>query len=178
MERLLMSDRLRIMILEDDHNRINSFKTILELQVQDVSYHLTADSFIKTLSKEKFVDCIMLDHDLGGKTFVDTGDRNTGSEVARYIIKNRDDATDWRIGQDMVTGKKMTDGNGYYMELNDDKASDGKRSLHLVTWGEEESYTASTIIGQVIPREKKQDLGIPDQREPVGREKQTGEQPD
>lgn len=91
MERLPMSDRLRIMILEDDHHRINSFKTILELQVQDVSYHLTADSFIKALSKEKFVDCIMLDHDLGGKTYVDTGDRNTGSEVVRYILKNKDD---------------------------------------------------------------------------------------
>ncbi len=87
----MKTNRLRIMILEDDYNRINSFKTILELQVQDVSYHLTAHDFIKTLSKEEHVDLLMLDHDLGNRVYVELQDKNTGSEVVRYIVTNKND---------------------------------------------------------------------------------------
>ena len=83
--------RLRVMILEDDHNRINQFKSILELQIQDVSYHLTAESFIEQLDQETRVDLMLLDHDLGERVYVDTNDPNTGSEVVRHILTNRDD---------------------------------------------------------------------------------------
>ena len=83
-------ENFRVMILEDDHNRINQFKSILELQVQDVSYYLTAESFIEQLENETKIDLMLLDHDLGGKVYVDTKDKNTGSEVVRYIVMNKD----------------------------------------------------------------------------------------
>jgi CheY-like chemotaxis protein len=83
-------ENFRVMILEDDHNRIRHFKSILELQVQDVSYHLTAESFIEQLENETKIDLMLLDHDLGDRVYVDTKDKNTGSEVARYIVMNKD----------------------------------------------------------------------------------------
>jgi hypothetical protein len=61
-----------------------------------------------------------------------------------YIIKNREDSTDWRVGQDIVTGKKMTDGNGYYMELNDDKASTNPGSA--TTWGSTPTAPTSSVF--------------------------------
>jgi len=61
-----------------------------------------------------------------------------------FIIKNREDSTDWRIGQDIVTGKKMTDGNGYYMELNDTKASTNPGSA--TTWGSTPTAPTSSVF--------------------------------
>ena len=49
-----------------------------------------------------------------------------------YVVKNRDDTADWRVGQ-TVSGNTMTGGNGYYMEWNDNKASTNPGSA--VTWG-------------------------------------------
>ena len=61
-----------------------------------------------------------------------------------FIIKNREDSTNWRIGQDIVTGKKMTDGNGYYMELDDTKASTNPGSA--VTWGSTPTAPTSSVF--------------------------------
>ena len=50
------------------------------------------------------------------------------------IVKNRTDAsTDWRIGQVLTSSNNMTNGNGYYMELNDTKASTNPGSANQ--WG-------------------------------------------
>jgi len=49
-----------------------------------------------------------------------------------YVVKNRSDSADWRVGQ-TVSGNIMTGGNGYYMEWNDTKASSNPGSA--VTWG-------------------------------------------
>ena len=48
-----------------------------------------------------------------------------------YVVKNRSDSADWRVGQ-TVAGNTMTGGNGYYMEWNDTKASTNPGSA--VTW--------------------------------------------
>ena len=51
-----------------------------------------------------------------------------------FIVKNRTDAsTDWRVGQVLTSTNNMTDGNGYYMELNDTKASTNPGSANQ--WG-------------------------------------------
>ena len=60
-----------------------------------------------------------------------------------YVVKNRADSTDWRIGQ-TVSGNIMTGGNGYYMELNDDKASTNPGSA--VTWGSTPTAPTSTVF--------------------------------
>ena len=60
-----------------------------------------------------------------------------------YVVKNRDDATDWRVGQ-TVAGNIMTGANGYYMEWNDNKASTNPGSA--VTWGSTPTAPTSTVF--------------------------------
>tara|TARA_B000000477_G_scaffold124499_1_gene132324 strand:- start:1045 stop:2115 length:1071 start_codon:yes stop_codon:yes gene_type:complete len=50
------------------------------------------------------------------------------------IVKNRtDNSTDWRVGQVLTSSNNMTNGNGYYLELNDTKASTNPGSANQ--WG-------------------------------------------
>lgn len=81
-----------------------------------------------------------------------TGDGVNGASVGHglsqapemIIVKNRTDAsTDWRIGQ-TVAGNIMTGGNGYYMELNDTKASTNPGSA--VTWGSPPLAPTSSVF--------------------------------
>jgi len=60
-----------------------------------------------------------------------------------YVVKNRSDATDWRVGQ-TVAGNIMTGGNGYYMEWNDSKASTNPGSA--TTWGSTPTAPTSTVF--------------------------------
>ena len=60
-----------------------------------------------------------------------------------YVVKNRSDSADWRVGQ-TVAGNTMTAGNGYYMEWNDDKASTNPGSA--VTWGSTPTAPTSTVF--------------------------------
>ena len=61
-----------------------------------------------------------------------------------YIVKNLADATDWRVGQVITSSNNMTDGNGYYMELNDTKASTNPGSA--VTWGSPPTAPTSSVF--------------------------------
>jgi hypothetical protein len=60
-----------------------------------------------------------------------------------YVVKNRADSTDWRVGQ-TVAGNIMTGGNGYYMEWNHDKASTNPGSA--TTWGSTPTAPTSTVF--------------------------------
>ena len=49
-----------------------------------------------------------------------------------FIVKNRTDAgNDWRVGQVLTSSNNMTDGNGYYLDWNDTKASTNPGSAVL-----------------------------------------------
>ena len=61
-----------------------------------------------------------------------------------YIVKNRTDVSDWRVGQVLTSSNNMTDGNGYYMELNDTKASSNPGSA--VTWGATPTAPTSSVF--------------------------------
>lgn len=61
-----------------------------------------------------------------------------------YIVKNRTDAADWRVGQVLTSSNNMTDGNGYYLELNDTKASTNPGSA--VTWGATPTAPTSSVF--------------------------------
>ena len=61
-----------------------------------------------------------------------------------YIVKNRTDVTDWRVGQVLTSSNNMTGGNGYYMELNDTKASTNPGSA--VTWGSPPTAPTSLVF--------------------------------
>ena len=56
--------------------------------------HIYSGNCVRVMDKKidkEHIDLMMLDHDLGGKTYVDQNEKNTGSEVVRYILKNRED---------------------------------------------------------------------------------------
>ena len=60
-----------------------------------------------------------------------------------FIVKNIADVADWRVGQ-VLGGNIMTGGNGYYMELNDTKASTNPGSA--VTWGSTPTAPTSSVF--------------------------------
>lgn len=78
--------KCKTLILEDDINRINEFKQRFnEVSITIEPFFVdTAKDCIDKLEADHF-DLVFLDHDLGGQVFVDTENKNTGSEVARYI---------------------------------------------------------------------------------------------
>lgn len=78
---------MKILILEDDPNRILTFRR--SLIGQNLTIVETATEAIKELENpESDFSIIFLDHDLGGKIFVSEADENTGSEVVRWMISN------------------------------------------------------------------------------------------
>jgi len=76
---------IKILVLEDDPKRIETFRSTLGQH--DLVVATEAANAIKALQESVF-DIIFLDHDLGGQTFVSTADKNTGSEVVRWMCEN------------------------------------------------------------------------------------------
>jgi hypothetical protein len=60
-----------------------------------------------------------------------------------YVVKNRSDSANWRVGQ-TVAGNTMTGGNGYYMEWDDTKASTNPGSA--TTWGSTPTAPTSSVF--------------------------------
>jgi hypothetical protein len=60
-----------------------------------------------------------------------------------YVVKNRSDSADWRVGQ-TVASNTMTGGNGYYMEWNDDKATTNPGSA--TTWGSTPTAPTASVF--------------------------------
>jgi len=77
------NNKMRIFILEDDHMRIHWFTE--KFKMHKLTIATNAADAIKILSSHEF-SFIMLDHDLGGKVFVDSEDENTGYQVAKALI--------------------------------------------------------------------------------------------
>jgi len=81
--------KYNILILEDDENRMvefyDRFKGAESADVEFLINHAeTAEEAINFLKSTTY-DLIFLDHDLGGETYVDVNNKNTGSEVARFM---------------------------------------------------------------------------------------------
>lgn len=88
---------MKILLLEDDMNRVEQFqKRIREIQEKfvhenrnfELIHFEDAESCINELKKGTKFHLILLDHDLGGKVYVSIDDKNTGSEVARWLSSN------------------------------------------------------------------------------------------
>lgn len=73
---------MRLLILEDDPSRVHEFYKMFE-DHSLVVVNTAADA-ISFLSTSKF-NAIFLDHDLGGKTYVDSDNENTGYQVAKML---------------------------------------------------------------------------------------------
>ena len=90
---------MKILLLEDDKNRINEFqKRVAELSERNIHkeepfeliHFEDVEPCIEELEKGSLFHLILLDHDLGGKVYVDVVDKNTGSEVARWLSVHYD----------------------------------------------------------------------------------------
>lgn len=73
----------KILVLEDDQERIRQFKERFSERNCEAVFVETADDCIEQLSTVEY-DIVFLDHDLGGEQWVDIAHTNTGSEVARF----------------------------------------------------------------------------------------------
>lgn len=80
---------MRIFILEDSHDRIDTF--MRKLNNHEVVVLETAEDAIRWLEGDYGFDIIFLDHDLGGQPseYCDVNGTNTGSEVVRWMQKNK-----------------------------------------------------------------------------------------
>jgi len=79
-----MSQFTRVLVLDDDETRQRYFRQALIGMIVDHAY--TASEAIQKLIDHSY-DCVMLDHDLGGKTMVVSG-KGTGFEVAQWLRDN------------------------------------------------------------------------------------------
>ena len=78
---------MKILILDDDNTRHKEFNR--RLIGKSVRSTFTVSETIEALKNESW-DCLSLDHDLGGKTFVESGTEETGYDVAVWLSKNPD----------------------------------------------------------------------------------------
>jgi CheY-like chemotaxis protein len=78
----------RIFVLEDNIDRITLFHKYLPLLFPEASFVFaeSAQEASCLLRKEKYFDIAFLDHDLGGKAFVDSEEENTGYQVVKMML--------------------------------------------------------------------------------------------
>jgi CheY-like chemotaxis protein len=76
----------RILILEDDPNRMEIFRDAFKDRHEIV--HVDNARVCIDFLKNDNPDVLFLDHDLGGQTYVAESDANTGSEVVRFLTSN------------------------------------------------------------------------------------------
>jgi len=80
---------MKVLVVEDDQNRIVKFKR--DLVGHDVDYAEDAGPAINFINNNTY-DLIFLDHDLGGETYVPSSNRNTGYQVAKAIKKTSNES--------------------------------------------------------------------------------------
>lgn len=78
---------MRAFVLEDSPERTKEFKKRFDKRFWDYVMVPDVASALKPLSTIEF-DILFLDHDLGGEVYVDVMNKNTGSEIARWISEN------------------------------------------------------------------------------------------
>lgn len=79
---------IKIFILEDNNERIKWFKRkITDLVKREFELFISKDidAAIKLYEENKPFDIYFLDHDLGGRVFVDSREENTGYTFAKYL---------------------------------------------------------------------------------------------
>jgi len=79
---------MAILFLDDDENRTNQFIKRFS-NVEELIAVTTAKEAIEKLSTKDLWDYVFLDHDLGGKVFVDSNREDCGMEVVRWCLVNK-----------------------------------------------------------------------------------------
>lgn len=78
---------MKILFLDDSDERIRAAKK--HFRDDELTVVKTAPETINQLGYDREWDLVMLDHDLGGEAFVDSGRIDCGMEVVRWIIRRR-----------------------------------------------------------------------------------------
>lgn len=80
-------ERVTIFFLEDSLDRYAKFFKWIETKAEkpNITSATDAEEAIKILEESDHFDVIFLDHDLGGRIFVDSSEDNTGYQVAKFI---------------------------------------------------------------------------------------------
>jgi CheY-like chemotaxis protein len=76
---------LKVLIFEDDAERIKTFQRILKNH--DLYFFDKVDEAKKAFDLLGPFDFIFLDHDMDGKVFVPSEEENTGYQLAKHIAK-------------------------------------------------------------------------------------------
>ncbi len=74
-----------IFILEDSKERIDTFKKYLEKDYNLAIYDNVEKAIEYLSSTEDDIVTLLLDHDLDGKVYVPSHEKNTGYQLAKYI---------------------------------------------------------------------------------------------
>lgn len=77
----------RIFILEDDPARITAFKFAIDGKAEVTVAQWVHGQYGAIESYKPPYDLLLLDHDLGGQTFVDSSEENTGAGFVRWLGK-------------------------------------------------------------------------------------------
>lgn len=72
---------MRIIFLDDDHNRWHEFKQAMPQAV----HAETAEQCIQMIKNSQNIDWLFLDHDLGGEAYVNSNRKDCGMEVVRFL---------------------------------------------------------------------------------------------
>ena len=73
------------LFLDDNKERIKKIKNSVPYTITIVT---TTEACISKLEEDEW-DLVFLDHDLNGEVYVDSGRKDCGMEVVRWIIKNQ-----------------------------------------------------------------------------------------
>lgn len=78
---------MRIFIIEDDHLRLNYLINQLDFATDSIHVGHSVEEALKMWQPP--YDLVLFDHDLGGRTYVGSEDKNTGAEFARLLVHNK-----------------------------------------------------------------------------------------
>ncbi|MFA7219142.1 MAG: cyclic-phosphate processing receiver domain-containing protein [Synergistaceae bacterium] len=86
---IIMTNKIiKIMVLEDDKERIKVFRSNMEVEGVSLTFTDLVPACISALELCEY-DYLFLDHDLGGKTYVPSdGEEKTGWHVAKWLSEN------------------------------------------------------------------------------------------
>ena len=80
---------MRILFLDDERYRTKKFLWDIKAKTEDrIATVATAKDCIERLEDEEW-DFVFLDHDLGGKVYVDSNREDCGMEVVRHLQANK-----------------------------------------------------------------------------------------
>lgn len=83
-------DVRKILILEDSQERIHQFQK--RLPKDDLYFFDSVDEAKEAYNLLGPFDVIFLDHDLDGSVFVDSDEKNTGYQFAKFLVEKETEA--------------------------------------------------------------------------------------